>query len=385
MKGHIRRRGEKSWAIVLDRRDSVTGARRRVWHSFKGSKRDAEAEQARLLHEMKTGAYVAPVKASLAEYLEQWLADVRARVTPKTHLRYCQLARANIMPLLGSIGLKDLQPAAISQAYSELLEHGHRKGGGLSVGSVRHCHRLLKQALAQAVNWVLIARNPAVAVKPPKAAQGKMSTYDIDQTIRLIEAVRSSRLFPAVLLAVMCGMRRGEIAALRWGTVDLAGASIAIVESAEQVGSVIRYKAPKTGKPRSIALSDQMVEELRAHRLRLSEELLRLGIKLTDESFVCARADGEPLQPQSFTHEWKRLVGKIGLPKIRFHDLRHAHATHMLLAGVHPKVASERLGHSKVGITLDLYSHVLPGMQEEAVAKVDAAMQAARNKRETKR
>jgi hypothetical protein len=119
-----------------------------------------------------------------------------------------------------------------------------------------------------------------------------------------------------------------------------------------------------------------IVEELRAHRLRQAEELLRLGIRPTDETFVVSREDGLPLQPQTLTHEWKRLVAKTGLPRIRLHDLRHSHATAMLATGVHPKIASERLGHSKVGITLDLYSHVLPGMQEDAVAKVDAAMQA---------
>ena len=128
-----------------------------------------------------------------------------------------------------------------------------------------------------------------------------------------------------------------------------------------------------------------IVEELRAHRLRQAEELLRLGIRPTVETFVVSREDGLPLQPQTLTHEWKRLVAKTGLPRIRLHDLRHSHATAMLASGVHPKIASERLGHSKVGITLDLYSHVLPGMQEDAVAKVDAAMQAARNKRDTKR
>jgi integrase len=168
------------------------------------------------------------------------------------------------------------------------------------------------------------------------------------------------------------------------GQVDLNAGSIAIVQSAEQTGTTVRYKEPKTGYGRTLALSPTLVDELRAHRLRQAEELLRLGIKVTDETFVCAREDGLPLQPQTLTQEWKRLVAKTGLPRIRFHDLRHSHATHMLASGVHPKIASERLGHSKVGIT-DLYSHVLPGMQEDAVAKVDAAMQAVRNKRETNR
>lgn len=275
----------------------------------------------------------------------------------------------------------------MSHVYAHLLKSDHRKGGGLSAGTVRHVHRVLKQALAQAVRWGgdwAISRNPCDAVKPPKASPAKMHTYDVEQTVDLLEAVRGSRLFSAVLLAALCGLRRGEIAALRWGQVDLNTGSIAIVQSAEQTKTAVRYKEPKTGRARTVALSPMVVEELRAHRLRQAEELLRLGIKVTDETFVCAREDGQPLQPQTLTHEWKRLVAKTRLPRIRFHNLRHAHATHLLASGVHPKIASERLGHSKVGITLDLYSHVLPGMQEEAVAKIDAAMQAARNKRETK-
>src|SRR6516164_2548352 len=386
MRGHIRERSPGHWAIILDLNDS-TGPRRRKWHSFKGTKREAQKECARLIAAMSAGTYIVPSKATLAAYLEIWLADIRSRVSPKTHLRYSELARKNIAPLLGNTLLKDLQPAAISHAYTSLLESGHRKGGGLSAGTVRHAHRMLKQALAQAVRWGgdwAISRNPCDAVKPPKAAPAKMHVHDVAQTVELLDALRNNRLFPAVLLAALCGLRRGEIAALRWGQVDLNAGSIAIVQSAEQTGTTVRYKEPKTGSGRTLALSPTLVDELRAHRLRQAEELLRLGIKVTDETFVCAREDGLPLQPQTLTQEWKRLVAKTGLPRIRFHDLRHSHATHMLASGVHPKIASERLGHSKVGITLDLYSHVLPGMQDEADAKGDAALQAAGNKRERK-
>ena len=180
---------------------------------------------------------------------------------------------------------------------------------------------------------------------------------------------------------VGCGLRRGELAALRWRNVDLVGAQIAVVESAEETKAGVRYKEPKSGRARTVALSGIMLDELRAHRVRQAEELLLLGVRLHGDCFVVAQADGKPLKPTSITHEWVRLLGKTSLPRIRFHDLRHAHATHMLSSGVHPKVASERLGHSKVGITLDLYSHVLPGMQADAVARVDEALQAAINKR----
>jgi integrase len=204
-----------------------------------------------------------------------------------------------------------------------------------------------------------------------------MLTYDLPQTAELIDIARKTRMHIPVVLAVLCGMRRGEIAALRWGGVDLGKGQVAIVESAEQTKAGIRYKSPKSGKGRTVALSATVVDELRQHRLRQAQELLRLGVRQNDNTFVCGREDGEPLQPNSLTIYWARLVAATSLPRVRFHDLRHAHATHMLANGVHPKVASERLGHSKVGITLDLYSHVLPGMQEDAAAKVDAALQAA--------
>ena len=185
-------------------------------------------------------------------------------------------------------------------------------------------------------------------------------------------------------LAVLCGLRRGEVCALQWRNIDLDAAQIAVVASAEQTDAGVRYKEPKSGRARTVALSATVVEELRRHRVAQAQELLRVGVRMSDDTFVVAQADGQPLQPRSLTHEWVRLIGKTDLPRRRFHDLRHAHATHLLAAGVHPKVASERLGHSKVGITLDLYSHVLPGMQASAVALVDEALKAADGKHKAK-
>jgi integrase len=271
VKGHIRERSPGHWAIVIDLNDPTTGRRRRKWHSFKGTKREAQKKCAALIAALDAGTYIVPSKATLAAYLEVWLADIKSRITPKTHLRYSEIARNNIVPLLGE---------TLLHAYSRLLESGHRKGGGLSAGTVRHVHRLLKQALAQAVRWGgdwAISRNPCDAVKPPKASPAKMHVHDVAQTVDLLEALRDNRLFPAVLLAALCGLRRGEIAALRWGQVDLNAGSLAVVQSAEQTKTTVRYKEPKTGRARTVALSTMMVEELRAHRLRQAEELFRLG------------------------------------------------------------------------------------------------------------
>jgi integrase len=218
-------------------------------------------------------------------------------------------------------------------------------------------------------------------VKPPKVERRKVTTYGYAEMVDALEALRASWMHVPAILAGICGMRReGEIAALRWGVSNLDKSQFAIVENAEETKAGVRYKEPKSGQVRTIALSPWVVAELRAHRARQAEALLRLGIRLNDESFMVAQADGSPYKPSSISKEWRLQVRKLGLRRIRFHDLRHTHGSHMLASNVHPKIASERLGHSRVGITLDLYSHVVEGLQENAVALVDDAMAKALQK-----
>jgi integrase len=378
MKGHIRERSPGHWAIILDVRDPRTGERKRRWHSFVGTKRQAQIECARLVLETQRGTLVDPTRETVAAFLERWIEHMQGQVSPRSLERYAELCRKNLAPLLGGLALAKLQPAHISQAYAKALASGRRDGkGGLSARTVTHMHRVLREALQQALAWQLLARNPADAVKPPKVERKQLSTYDIQQTAELLEGLRGNRMFIPTVLAGLCGLRRGEIAALQWKHVDIERRQIAVAQSAEQTRAGVRYKPPKSGRARTVAMSDTVTAELRAHRVAQAEGLLSLGVRLSEDTFVVAQADGSPLQPNSLSHEWVRQIGKIALPRIRYHDLRHAHATHLLLSGVHPKVASERLGHSKVGITLDLYSHVLPGMQEDAAARVDDALRIA--------
>jgi integrase len=381
MKGHIRERSAGHWAIVIDVPDS-TGKRRQRWHSFKGTKRQTQTECARLLTEMKNGTSVEPSRVTVAAFLERWIEHMAGQVSPRSHERYAELARKNLVPLLGAVALTRLRPEQISQAYAQALASGRRDGtGGLSARTVTHMHRVLREALQQAVQWQMLARNPADAVKPPKVERKQMSVLDTEATIELIEAARPYRIFVPILLGVLCGLRRGEIAALRWRSVDLDTGQLMVVASIEQTKAGCREKETKSGRARTVALPATLVEELRQHRATQAEELLQLGIRLTDDHHVVAQADGSALQPNSLTHAFTTLLAERGLKRVRLHDLRHSHATHLLAAGIHPKVASERLGHSKVGITLDLYSHVLPGMQAEAAAAVDTALQTALQKR----
>src|SRR5262245_23089540 len=385
MKGHIRERSPGHWAIVIDVRDSQTGKRKRRWHRFAGTKRQAQVEVARLLTELKGGTAVEPSRLTVAAFLERWIEHMQGQVSARSHERYAELCRKNLAPLLGGLMLTKLQPAHISQAYAKALASGRRDGtGGLSPRTVTHMHRVLREALQQAIRWQMLARNPADAVKPPKVERQQMSVLDTDATAELIEAARETPLFMPTMLGVRCGLRRGEVVALRWRNVDLERSQISVVASAEQTDRGVREKESKSGKGRTIVLSGTEVEELRSHRVRQAQGLLALGIRLTDDHHVVAREDGQPLQPRSLTHAFIKFVRRHGF-QIRLHDLRHSHATHMLASGVHPKIAQERLGHSSVGITLDLYSHVLPGMQAEAVNRVDAALRDALDRRAAKK
>jgi integrase len=194
-------------------------------------------------------------------------------------------------------------------------------------------------------------------------------------------ALKHSHVYWPVLLALATGLRRGEALALRWKNVDLDRGVIRVVESLEQTKAGLRFKAPKTDRARSVTLPAFAIQELRRMRKEQAENLLRLGIRQNEATLLCGRQDGEPLQPQSLTHEFQRFVARVNnIPRVRFHDLRHTHATQLLAAGVHPKIAQERLGHSTVKTTLDLYSHVTATMQEDAAARVDAALGGAINR-----
>jgi hypothetical protein len=180
MKGHIRERSAGHWAIVLDMRDPATGTRRRKWHSFFGTKRQAQIECARLISEMQRGSYLEPSKTTVAQFLDRWLADVKARVSPRTYERYEQICHKNIIPLLGAVSLARLRPEQISEAYAKGLATGRRRGdGGLSPRTVRQMHAIVKSALAQAVKWDILARNPAAVVRGPKVSRVTMQTYDL--------------------------------------------------------------------------------------------------------------------------------------------------------------------------------------------------------------
>src|SRR5215208_3307037 len=387
MKGHVRERppGSGNWSAVLDTHDPETGKRKRKWHSLEATgKRAAQIECANLISAMSGGSYMEPSKTTLAQFFVKWLAHIKPNVSPRTHERYSEIATKNLAPVLGQVILTKLQPIQISTAYATLLATGRRNGqGGLSARTVHHCHRVLNSALRQAVRWGMLVRNPTDALEKkdrPKVEKKVVATIDAGATVEVIELARERRLFIPILLASLDGLRRGEITALRRKSVDLERAQLAVIASTEQTKAGTREKEAKNSKCRTIALPSLLVDELRRHFITQAEELLRLGIRVTGETHVVTQADGSPIQPQSLTHTVTNFMKEHGL-KVRLHGLRHSHASHLLASNVHPKIVQERFGHSSVAITMDIYSHLMPNMQTDAVALVDDVFRAAISKR----
>jgi integrase len=381
MRGHIRERSPGRWAIVLDVKDPEVGSRRRRrWHSFTGTKREAQIECARLIAELQGGTAIDASRETVAGYLKHWLAHKRTRISPRSYENYSEVARLQLVPLIGSIPVAKLRPTDIAGAYSKALESGRRDGvGGLSPRSVHTMHRILSQAMKQAVRWQMIARNPCDAVTPPRVERKPMRVLDAEAAIALMEAARGRAMFAPVMLGVLCGLRRGEAAALKWRDVNLETAQLSIMQSLEQTSAGgVRFKPPKSGRGRTVALPALAVEELRQHRIRQAEDLLRLGVRQSDETHVCLQPNYEPWAPRNLSSAFIKFMIASGLPRVRLHDLRHSHATHLLAANVHPKVVQERLGHANIATTMDLYSHVMPGMQEDAASRIDVVLRAAR-------
>lgn len=382
MTGSLVKRSEGTWAIVLYLgRDPVTGKKKQKWHSFQGNKKAAEKEMNRLIHEMLTGTYVAPANITVGEYLNRWLADYASvKVSGKTFERYTGIVRDHLIPALGAIQLTRLQPLQIQSHYSCALESGRKDGrdGGLSAQTVLHHHRLLFQALKQAVRWQLVGRNVCEAVDPPRPEKTEMKAYGEERTAWLLDAAENTRLQIPILLAITTGLRRGEILGLKWPDFDLDLAMFSVRRSLQETKARgLFFKETKSRKGRRLTLPEITVEMLREHQRKQLEMARQLGSDYQNGDLVCCRDDGSAWPPSAFTSAYRDLLRRRGIENIRFHDLRHSHASQLLRAGIHPKVISERLGHSKVGFTMDVYSHLLPGMQEEAAQKTNTALKAA--------
>ena len=371
MPGSLRKRGEQTWEVRSELgRDPDTGKRRFRYQYVQGTKKQAEQALTATLHRRDTGTDVVPTRITVGEFLDRWLRDyAEVNVAPSTFQRYRQIVN-RLKPHLATVRLQALRPAHIQETYGSLLR------AGLALRTVLHHHRVLRQALQQAVRWQLIAHNPADAVTPPRPERTEMRTLDPSGVHRLLDGCADEQLRALISTAVTTGMRLGELLGLRWSDCDLAGGTIYLSRAAQYLAATgVTFRTPKTSRSRrSIALSIDAVAVLRAHRARQLEARLAVGPGYRNGDLVFATAGGDPIPPYRVSATFSTLVKRLGIGPLRFHDLRHTAATLMLRAGVHPKIVSERLGHATVAITLDTYSHVLPDMQRDAAAALEVVL-----------
>jgi integrase len=306
--------------------------------------------------------------ASLGRFLTgEWLPAIQQTVRATTFVNYQGHVENHLVPRLGTVRLNELSGTLINRIYSELLSSG-RTGNSecLSPTTVRRIHATLHRALRDAVRWGLLSDNPADRCDPPRARSDdvvEMRTWDVTQLRRFLETVRDDALYPVWHVLAMTGMRRGECLGMRWSDIELAEGRIAVRKCLVAVGSEVRLSQPKTARARRvIALDPSTIDVLATHAASRDPQ--------DTAGLVFTSAEGGFLNPNRVSKRFARLVAVSGLPRIRLHDLRHTHATIALRAGVHPKIVSERLGHSTVSLTLDVYSHAVTHMQREAALQI---------------
>jgi integrase len=374
MRGCIIKRGSR-WAVVYDLARDENGRRRRRWKGGFATKREATAALTEIASRLQRGEYVEPSKQTLGVYLREWLIGRQATIRPSTLASYRMNVESHLAPALGSVPLQALTAATLNAFYSDMLADGRKHGrGGLSARTVRYTHMILRRALSDAVRQQLLVRNVADSASPPRPrATAAMKTWSGPELRAFLDSTVSERFYAAFLLAATTGMRRGEVLGLHWRDLDLDAGRAAVTQTLIAVRGELMFSTPKTAKGRRlVALDAFTVAALREHRRSQLVERLSLGPDYQDRDLVFCQENGEPVHPDRFSDLFDRMVKAAGLPRVRFHDLRHTHATLALAAGVHPKVVSERLGHATVSITLDTYSHALPAMQEEAAERVAA-------------
>jgi integrase len=368
----------KSWAVVVEvGRDPNTGKRVRKWHSGYRTKRDAERARIEILSRLDHGTYVSPDRRTVGSYLEgDWLPAVKARLKASTWDSYSRNIRLHISPELGPIPLQALTATRLNEFYASLISEGRRDGnGGLAPKTVRYLHGIIRKALADAARWNLLQRNVADQADPPtiRSTAPEMKTWTADELAQFLDFVSDDQLYAAWVVAATAGLRRGEVLGLRWIDIDLNASRLSVQQTLVSVAYETRFSVPKTARSRrSVSLDATTVAALRAHRKRQLEERMSWGQAYRDSGLVVTREDGTLVHPDRFTQMFDKHVKDAGLPRIRLHDLRHTHATLALGAGVHPKVVSERLGHATVAFTLDVYSHAVPALQEEAADRIAA-------------
>jgi integrase len=369
--GSIFRRDDGLWVAVVDL-GRVNGRRRRK-ALYGKTRREVQQKLVPAQRARQQGLPQTSERQTVAMFLKEWLGTVRLELRATTFRRYEENVRIHAIPALGALSLAQLSPQHLRTLYAD------RIAAGLAPASVGHLHAVLHKALRQAERDGIIPRNVAALVTPPRSPHKTMQTLSPEQVRTLLDATLGDRLEALYVLATTSGMRQGELLALRWRDLDLDARTISVQATLQWTPDGYALAEPKTARSRrQIVLAEVAIAALRRHRIRQLEERMAVGATWRDLDLVFTNEIGGPMDaPNLLRRRFYPLLKRAGLPRIRFHDLRHTAATLMLGLGEHPKVVSEMLGHSQIAVTLDLYSHVTPTMQRGAVRALDGLLAAS--------
>ncbi len=378
--------GKKNlWEIRYDSMDR-DGNRKQHKKHFKGTKPQAEKFLVDVQSRINKGEFFDLEDIYYRKYMESWQDfHCKPNLAYRTYEGYKIIIDKYILPNLGNIKISKLQPAHIQNYYTLMAADKEAGGAGLSGTSILYHHRIIKESLSHAVNIGYINFNPAARVKPPRKNKPEMNTLSIAQAKYILSNYKTNSIYIALLLAIKTGMRLGEICATRWQNVDLANMTINVTHSLQRQGKQLVLKEPKTdASRRSIPIPADLVKELKRIQRQQKKDKLSLGSGYDKRGFVCAWEDGRPFEPVWVSKQWRKIIAddkaKAENKKIdrqvpdgvRFHDLRHTHATILISQGVSLKTVQERLGHESISTTGDIYAHVTPAMQQGVIGILDS-------------
>ena len=374
--GNVQKRARKNgiaWEITIELPvDPVTGKRIRKYKTVKNAtKKEAEQVMRKMIDEIEKGYYVENSKITITEWINTWMdVYIESNVSPTTKSRYRGMIDRYIIPVIGHVQVQNLNTLAV-QKWVNSLKLSPSSGKELSAATIKHAYHVLKGAMDKAVLAGIIARTPCQGIMLPKGEKKPAVIYTEPQIKELIYWAKGTEMELIIDMELCMGLRRGELLGLYWSDIDWENNQIRIVRTRVVVDGVSVIKEPKTkNSKRTIDVPAQLMAKLKAYQKACMENRMRMGRNYIVSDFIIVHPNGQPIYPEYVSQMFTKLQTKAGLPKCRFHDLRHLCASIMLKQGVPAKVAQERLGHADIQTTLNIYSHVLPSSAKDAADKI---------------
>ena len=368
-----KRRGNNEGSIAKlpsgSYRALVTLEGKRLTHTTK-TRAECQAWIRKMLAQFDEGLTLEGMQTTLEQYLTVWLETAKTALRPKPAHQYQKLVENHILPVLGKVKLKDLRPAVIDSFYQNRIK------AGVGVRTIRYCHAVLHSALEKAVRLELLTKNPVKGATPPRKNEAEIIILDEDQVIQFLIASRGNRHEALFHLAVKTGMRQAELLGIKWSDLNWTTGQLQVRRQAQRSpGKGYIFCEPKTKAGRRIVpLGEASLNVLRKHLENQRVQKLFTGSRWQDLDLIFPSTIGTPIDLCNLRKEFRRVLDDAGLPGIRFHDLRHTAASIMLKHNIPIFTVSRVLGHSRPSITLDIYAHMIPGMQELVAKIMDEAI-----------